>query len=36
VGRFEEADGGTVFLDEIGEISPFIQDGSIWKSGISP
>jgi PAS domain S-box-containing protein len=24
-GRFEEADGGTVFLDEIGEISPFIQ-----------
>lgn len=25
VGRFEEADGGTVFLDEISEISPFIQ-----------
>jgi two-component system response regulator HydG len=25
IGRFEEADGGTVFLDEIGEISPFIQ-----------
>ena len=25
VGRFEESDGGTVFLDEIGEISPFIQ-----------
>ena len=25
VGRFEEADGGTVFLDEIGEISAFIQ-----------
>ena len=24
-GRFEEADGGTIFLDEIGEISPFIQ-----------
>jgi len=24
-GRFEEADGGTVFLDEIGEISPYIQ-----------
>ncbi|MDM8542714.1 sigma 54-interacting transcriptional regulator [Desulfococcaceae bacterium HSG9] len=24
-GRFEEAHGGTVFLDEIGEISPFIQ-----------
>jgi len=24
-GRFEEADEGTVFLDEIGEISPFIQ-----------
>ncbi len=25
VGRFEEADGGTVFLDEIGEISSYIQ-----------
>ncbi|MBW1784302.1 MAG: sigma 54-interacting transcriptional regulator [Deltaproteobacteria bacterium] len=25
VGRFEEAGGGTIFLDEIGEISPFIQ-----------
>jgi PAS domain S-box-containing protein len=24
-GRFEEADGGTVFLDEIGDISPYIQ-----------
>jgi len=24
-GRFEEADGGTIFLDEIGEINPFIQ-----------
>lgn len=24
-GRFEEADGGTVFLDEVGELSPFIQ-----------
>jgi len=24
-GLFEEADGGTVFLDEIGEISPAIQ-----------
>lgn len=24
-GRFEEAQGGTVFLDEIGEISPLIQ-----------
>ena len=24
-GRFEEADGGTILLDEIGEISPFIQ-----------
>ncbi len=24
-GRFEEASGGAVFLDEIGEISPFIQ-----------
>lgn len=24
-GRFEEANGGTIFLDEIGDISPFIQ-----------
>jgi len=24
-GRFEEADGGTIFLDESGEISPYIQ-----------
>jgi len=24
-GRFEEAEGGTIFLDEIGELSPFIQ-----------
>ncbi len=25
IGRFEQADGGTIFLDEIGEISPYIQ-----------
>ncbi len=25
IGRFEEASGGTVFLDEIGEISPYMQ-----------
>ncbi len=24
-GRFEEANGGTIFLDEIGDLSPFIQ-----------
>ncbi len=24
-GRFEQADGGTMFLDEIGEITPYIQ-----------
>ncbi len=24
-GRFEQADGGTIFLDEIGEISPAVQ-----------
>lgn len=25
IGRFEEADGGTVFLDEIGDLSPSTQ-----------
>ncbi len=25
IGRFEEADKGIIFLDEIGEISPYIQ-----------
>jgi two-component system, NtrC family, response regulator HydG len=25
VGRFEEAQGGTIFLDEIGDLSPLIQ-----------
>ena len=25
LGRFEEAEGGTIFLDEIGELSPYIQ-----------
>jgi len=25
MGRFEEANNGTIFLDEIGELSPFIQ-----------
>jgi len=25
IGRFEEAHGGTIFLDEIGDISPIIQ-----------
>lgn len=24
-GRFEEADGGTIFLDEVGELSPAMQ-----------
>ncbi|RLD91716.1 MAG: diguanylate cyclase [Bacteroidetes bacterium] len=25
IGRFEEADGGSIFIDEIGELSPLIQ-----------
>jgi two-component system response regulator HydG len=25
IGRFEQADGSTIFLDEIGEITPYIQ-----------
>ena len=25
IGRFEEADGGTIFLDEVGELSPAMQ-----------
>jgi len=25
MGRFEEADGGTIFLDEIGELTPYMQ-----------
>ena len=25
IGRFEEANEGTLLLDEIGELSPFIQ-----------
>lgn len=25
IGRFEEANGGTIFLDEIGDLSPYIQ-----------
>ena len=42
-GKFEEADGGTLLLDEIGEMSPalqakllrVIQDGSFFRVGSS-
>ncbi len=41
VGKFELADGGTIFLDEIGDMSPFmeakllrvLQEGEIQKIG---
>jgi DNA-binding NtrC family response regulator len=41
IGRFEQAGGGTIFLDEIGEMSPqlqakllrFTQDGRIHRVG---
>lgn len=41
IGRFEEAGGGTIFLDEIGELSPHLQakllrvtqDGRIHRVG---
>jgi two-component system NtrC family response regulator len=41
IGRFEQADGGTVFLDEIGElplvlqvkILRFLQDGTVERLG---
>ncbi len=40
-GKFEEADGGTIFLDEIGDISPkmqaallrVLQDGEVIRVG---
>ena len=43
VGRFEEAEGGTIMLDEIGEMSPALQakllrvtqDGSFQRVGSS-
>ncbi|HUR56588.1 MAG TPA: sigma-54 dependent transcriptional regulator [Opitutaceae bacterium] len=43
IGRFEEADGGTIFLDEIGELPPALQakllriinDGTFRRIGSS-
>ncbi|MDZ7833599.1 MAG: sigma-54 dependent transcriptional regulator [Desulfobacterales bacterium] len=40
-GKFEEADGGTIFLDEIGDVSPkmqtsllrVLQEGEIFRVG---
>ena len=45
VGRFEVADGSTIFLDEIGELSPELQakllrerleDIPEWKNSAFP
>jgi len=41
IGRFEQADGGSLFLDEIGELSPsvqvkllrFLQEGEFQRVG---
>jgi len=35
-GYFEYADGGTIFLDEIGNLSPLIQKNSCCPSMIIP
>ena len=31
IGKFEQADGGTIFLDEIGEMSPGMQAKTLPK-----
>ena len=44
IGRFEEADGGTIFLDEIGDLSPSTQVKLLrgyfrrrnFKAGVEP
>ncbi|MFH0794355.1 MAG: sigma 54-interacting transcriptional regulator [bacterium] len=41
IGKFEQADGGTIFLDEVGDISPaaqakllrVLQDGEVQRVG---
>jgi len=34
IGRFEDANGGTIFLDEIGDLSPALQVKLLRRSRV--